>query len=168
MKQIEETRSLFAAIGLTVRSILRHRCWPVALALLAVVLVIPSLRAGWVMDDHFLRLTAVGSPRASEMIGSPMDMFRFLDGNPERAGPLMDLGLLPWWTSKEVKVEQVDGVGHLAHDFPIPVSVASRKARRRTSSCEVEVEEEHRIGHLARHLAVAITVTAKEALFEPE
>ncbi len=55
------------------------------------------------MDDHLLRLAAVGSPRVSEVIASPMDMFRLLDGNPERVGPLMDLGLLPWWTFKEVK-----------------------------------------------------------------
>ena len=103
MERDEETRNRFGAVGSTVRGGLRHRCWPVALALLAVVLVVPSLRVGWVMDDHFLRLAAVGSARASEVIGSPMDMFRLLDGDPERVGTLMDVGLLPWWTFKEVK-----------------------------------------------------------------
>ncbi len=103
MKLNEKTRHRFGAIGLTVRDALRHHYWPAALALLAVVLVMPSLRVGWITDDHFLRLAAVGSPRVSELSGSPMDMFRLLDGNPKRAGRRMDLGMLPWWTFKEVK-----------------------------------------------------------------
>lgn len=87
----------------TVRGVLSHRRWPVVAGLLAVVLVLPSLRVGWVMDDHFLRLAAAGSPAVAEVLGSPKDMFRLLDGNPERAERLMDLGILPWWTFKEVK-----------------------------------------------------------------
>jgi hypothetical protein len=55
------------------------------------------------MDDHFLRLATVGLPGDSEVIGSPMDMFRLLDADPQRAGRLMDLGMLPWWTFTEVK-----------------------------------------------------------------
>ncbi len=103
MKRDEETRSLFGAIRGTASRVLRHRGWPVVLAFLAVILVLPSLRVGWVMDDHFLRLAAVGSPRGSEVIGSPTDMFRLLDGNPERTERLMDLGIVPWWTFKEIK-----------------------------------------------------------------
>lgn len=129
MKRNEETPNRFGAIGLTVKGVLMHRLWPVVLALLAVVLVIPSLRVGWVMDDHFLRLTAVGPPRVSEVIGSPMDMFRFLDGDPERAGPRMDLGLLPWWTFKELKAAFWRPLTVLTHwlDFRLwPSSPASR------------------------------------------
>lgn len=103
MTRNEETGNRFGAIGLTVRRTLAHRCWPAVLALLAVVLVSPSLRVGWVMDDHILRLATVGIPGDSEVIGSPLDMFRLLDGDPERAGRWMDLGMLPWWTFKEVK-----------------------------------------------------------------
>lgn len=86
------------------RRALSHRYWPLVPAVLATVLVLPSLRVGWVMDDHFLRLAAVGAPGVSEAFASPMDMFRLLDGNPERAERLMDIGILPWWTFREVKV----------------------------------------------------------------
>jgi len=103
MKREEETRNLSSTIRGTARGVLGHRRWPVALALLAVVLVLPSLRVGWVMDDHFLRIAAVESSDVPEVFGAPMDMFRLLDGDPKRAEFLMDLGVLPWWTFKEVK-----------------------------------------------------------------
>ncbi|MGB2986365.1 MAG: hypothetical protein WBE26_10825 [Phycisphaerae bacterium] len=85
------------------RALLSGRYLPVVLAILAILMALPSLWVGWVMDDHFHRMTMLGSSRFPEAFGSPMDLFRFFNGDPERTGRVMDIGLLPWWTFKEVK-----------------------------------------------------------------
>ena len=82
---------------------LAHRRLPIAVALLAVALTLPALRVGWVVDDYFHRTAMLGSRVFGEFVQSPMDMFRFLDGDPARTGRLMDLGFLPWWTYPQLK-----------------------------------------------------------------
>lgn len=76
---------------------------PIFAALLAMILVSPSLRVGWLFDDDFHRLTIRGSTKCLAFSGSIWDMFRFLDGDPARTLELMDHGVLPWWTVPEAK-----------------------------------------------------------------
>jgi len=72
-------------------------------ALLAIVLTSGSLRVGWVMDDYFQRLAVLGSPNLSWFYSTPMEMFCFFDGDPQRNHRAMDIGIFPWWTFDRIK-----------------------------------------------------------------
>ena len=71
-------------------------------ALVGVALALPALRAGWFLDDHYHWLAMAGSRMLPEVFLSPMDMFGFFDGDPERTRRGMDLGLAPWWTDPDI------------------------------------------------------------------
>ncbi len=98
-----------------VRAALAHRHLPIVAAVLAVALALPSLGAGWLMDDYFQRASILRPPVLSEFFRSPIDMFRFLDGDPDRTGRLMDIGILPWWTFKQIKAQFWRPVTVLTH-----------------------------------------------------
>src|SRR5437588_6977688 len=42
-------------------------------------------------------------------------MFRFFRGDPDRARPLIDLGLVPWWTDPGLKGEFLQALTVLTH-----------------------------------------------------
>ena len=71
--------------------------------LLGIVLTLPSLWGGWVIDDHYHRQVLLGSDRLEGILGSRLDMFRFFDGDPERTQRMMDLGIIPWWTVPDLR-----------------------------------------------------------------
>lgn len=85
------------------RKILTHRFFPFYAAILAIVLTLPSLKAGLFVDDYHHKLLMDGSDSPIGLLDSPIDMFRFFDGDPERISELMDYGFLPWWTYEEIK-----------------------------------------------------------------
>ena len=83
---------------------------PVAVAVLAILVSLPSVRSGWFLDDLWHRMgyahaDALGES-ASELTSmrGPMRAYTFLDGSPERAHRLMDRGLLPWWANDRAKI----------------------------------------------------------------
>ncbi|MCP4658470.1 MAG: hypothetical protein GY856_23910 [bacterium] len=86
-----------------VHRILTHRRLPSALALLALCLTLPGLWVGWSVDDHFHRLALEGADPFGFGTTPPMDLFRFLDGNPELTRTIMDSGMVPWWTLPELR-----------------------------------------------------------------
>jgi len=94
---------------------LTHRRLPIVAALVAVALGLPSLGAGWLMDDYFQRATILGLPVLNEFFTSPMDMFRFLDGDADRTTRLMDFGVLPWWTYTGIRAQFWRPVTVLTH-----------------------------------------------------
>lgn len=71
--------------------------------LLGILLTLPSLWSGWVIDDHFQRQAFLGSHRLEGILGSSLDIFRFFDGNPVRTQRMMDLGIVPWWTVPDLR-----------------------------------------------------------------
>ncbi len=81
------------------------RSMPLVVAVLGVVMTASSLGGGWMMDDHYHRGTMLGLPRFREFFGSPMALFRFFDGDPERAERMMDFGMVPWWTFTDMKAQ---------------------------------------------------------------
>ncbi|UCD27943.1 MAG: hypothetical protein JSV03_12690 [Planctomycetota bacterium] len=99
-EQVTGTRGTLARFA---RMVLTHRYLPIFVALLAIVLTLPSLRAGWIGDDDWQRLKIMGSQNFKEFFGSPTDLFCFLDGDPEHIRRGMDIGLAPWWTYENVK-----------------------------------------------------------------
>lgn len=83
---------------------LSHRYLPFVLSLLAMALALPSLWAGLLADDFTQRNILLGTPFAAKFFGSPLAMFDFVDGNPERTRELMDIGFMPWWSLENVRV----------------------------------------------------------------
>jgi hypothetical protein len=85
-----------------VHTLLTHRYFPVAVAILAVILALPSLNAGLFVDDYHHKLLMDGSDSPIRLLKSPLDMFCFFDGDPQRTAELIDYGF-PWWTYKGIK-----------------------------------------------------------------
>jgi len=67
------------------------------------LLVLPSLQAGLLIDDYHHRLLFTDSDSPARLLDSPLDMFAFFGHDPERLQQLKDLGLIPWWTGDGVK-----------------------------------------------------------------
>jgi hypothetical protein len=86
------------ALARFVEAVLVHRHLPIIAALLGMLLTLPALRAGWAMDDYYHRFVILGPGNARDFCRSPMEIFTFLDGNPDRTLRMMDVGLVPWWT----------------------------------------------------------------------
>jgi len=81
-----------------------HRWLPLLLALLAMALALPSVWTGWQQDDLVQRYFLLGYPDYKGDTVSPLELFHFLSGDPERARALMDLGIIPWWTLETVRL----------------------------------------------------------------
>ncbi len=67
------------------------------------------------MDDFYHRVVLLRRPPWAEWLGTPAEMFRFFNGNPTRAGRLVDMGLFPWWTDLELKGEFLQALTVLTH-----------------------------------------------------
>ncbi len=85
------------------------------IAALALVLALPSLGVGMLMDDYFHHLVIQGSPRFPDITGNPFDMFRFFPGDPEHARRLMEHGIVAWWTYPELKAAFLRPLTVLTH-----------------------------------------------------
>ena len=95
--------------------LLTHTRLPVFLAALAVILALPSLWTGWQLDDITHRYFLLEYPDIQGKVCSPVDLFAFLDGNPERTRAMMDLGLLPWWTVEKLRLSFWRPLSSLTH-----------------------------------------------------
>jgi len=80
----------------TVGRWLTHPRLGVFLAILAVVLTLPSLGLGWQLDDHTYRFILLGEGPGRM---TPLRTFDLLNGDPELNAELRDSGQLPWWAS---------------------------------------------------------------------
>ncbi|MBN2376077.1 MAG: hypothetical protein JXD22_06735 [Sedimentisphaerales bacterium] len=87
--------------------LLAHPKFPFLLALAAMILTLGSLSVGIVMDDcwHWVALTKteIFDGTLPGHFGSGLDIFRFLDGDPQHNFALMDSGVIPWWTVRDIK-----------------------------------------------------------------
>jgi hypothetical protein len=97
------------------RALLAHRYLPLWAAMFAIVLTLPSLRVGLLLDDHLHRAMLPGGPRYEGLAPVLMNLFCFLDGDPHRTLQIMDHGVLPWWTVPEIKVMFWRPVSALTH-----------------------------------------------------
>jgi hypothetical protein len=95
--------------------VLSSRSLPFIAAILAVLLASPSLHLGFVADDHFHHLKIVGSPEFPQIEARPLDMFSFVESNPELVHKAVDRGLLPWWTYPGVKARFLRPVTAVTH-----------------------------------------------------
>lgn len=79
------------------RTLLAHERMPWYSGLIAILLLLPVLGTGFIMDDHAHKMLVVegsypGGPRGT------WDLFRFLDDDPEALQYAMNRGSWPWWS----------------------------------------------------------------------
>jgi hypothetical protein len=74
------------------------------IAALGVALTLPSLGAGFYLDDYVLWAAATGAPGLRDLFPRPLDPFAFIDGDPARTRAMMDRGILPWWTPEHARL----------------------------------------------------------------
>lgn len=84
-------------------AVLSHRRLGVALALLAALLVLPALWTGLHSDDLAHALALRGEQAYPAQSASPMRLFSFVDGDPERNRRAVESGLLPWWSVQTLR-----------------------------------------------------------------
>ena len=94
---------------------LTHSRFPFIAAALAILLTLPSLKAGWLLDDYHHKLLMSDYEGIIKPLESPLDMFNFLDGDPERASKGIDYGILPWWTYDKIKVAFLRPLASITH-----------------------------------------------------
>jgi hypothetical protein len=85
------------------------------LALLAVVVMLPSLWVGLVSDDCLIEVCQLGSAQLPEAQRSPFDVFSFCRGGPSVIQGFMDRGLLPWWTPPDFRFAFWRPLSSLSH-----------------------------------------------------
>lgn len=98
-------------------TILTHHRFPFIAAVLAILLTLPSLKAGWLVDDYHHKLLMSDYEGVIKSMDSPLDMFNFLDGDPERAAKGIDYGILPWWTYDKIKGAFLRPLASITHWF---------------------------------------------------
>lgn len=103
MNKEEHTTHSYSGSERLVHRVLTHRLAPLGIAAIAVMLTLSSLSVGLIYDDYHHKLLMSGPESPVRLLRSPMDLFNFFDGDPERISELKDLGLLPWWTSDGIK-----------------------------------------------------------------
>lgn len=99
----------------TLKRLLASPRAPIAAALLAVLLALPALGGGPMMDDYAHRTAfhpawqPPGGPRAD------WDMFRFQDGDAAYLRDNLDRGLWPWWTNPTFRLAFLRPLASLWH-----------------------------------------------------
>lgn len=85
--------------------VLGHGGIPFAAAIVAMLLVLPSVRSGFQSDDWWQR-AALLCPPGLETAFAPNDasLFRIADGDSARTRRLVDIGMLPWWCEETFKL----------------------------------------------------------------
>jgi hypothetical protein len=77
--------------------LLTHKHLPLIVAGLAILLTLPALRVGLIIDDFFIRVVVRQPESIPISIAHPLDTYSFLKGDPEYMLEAIDFGVLPWW-----------------------------------------------------------------------
>jgi hypothetical protein len=96
-----------------------HPRLPWVLAAICVLLTLPSLNAGYLLDDYLHQNILSGKVHA-EGPASPYGLFVFVDGDPAQVRARVEAGMLPWWTHETLQIafwrpltELTHGLDHL-------------------------------------------------------
>jgi hypothetical protein len=95
--------------------LLSSRAFVVVAVLLAIGLLLPALRVGFMMDDYAQPLWLRGGPNATGGPRGIWDMFRFQDADRGSLRLSLDAGIWPWWTSPELRLAFLRPVTSLTH-----------------------------------------------------
>lgn len=75
---------------------------PYLIAFIGVFFCLPSLWGGFAVDDYIMQIYLSGSEKYPDIFPQTNNIFMFANGDSVRNLKLMDIGLLPWWTSADV------------------------------------------------------------------
>lgn len=98
------------------RGWLQHRYLPWFLALMAMLLCVPSLWLGRYFDDDFHR-AALQRPEIPMIARSPAELFVFIAGNEQANRTSIAMGMLPWWASENLRIAFYRPVTGLTHSL---------------------------------------------------
>jgi hypothetical protein len=98
-----------------VRNLLASRFLPGWLALVAVILTLPSIRNGFQADDFFHREILLHPADHAIDDSAANGIFTFVDGNSERNFYRMNKGGLPWWTYQQLRISFFRPLAELTH-----------------------------------------------------
>ncbi len=93
---------------------LSTRYLPVWAAAIAVLLTLPSLGAGLILDDYHHCLVMRDPDNPCQFFHSRLDLFSFAV-SPEQVRRNVDLGLAPWWTGHDCKAAFWRPLSSLSH-----------------------------------------------------
>jgi hypothetical protein len=95
--------------------LLSSRAFIVVAVALAVVLLLPTLRVGFMMDDYAQPSWLRGGPHATGGPRGVWDMFRFQDADRASFKLSLDRGFWPWWTNPELRLAFFRPLTSLTH-----------------------------------------------------
>lgn len=95
--------------------LLASRAFIAVSALLAVVLLLPTLAVGFMMDDYGQLIWLRGTSHPAGSAHGVWDLFRFQDGNHATLQAKLDLGLWPWWTAADLRIAFFRPLTSLTH-----------------------------------------------------
>ncbi|MHC4660818.1 MAG: hypothetical protein ACYS8W_03955 [Planctomycetota bacterium] len=83
--------------------LLTHRRLPLAVAVVAAVLTLPSLKGGLMMDDFRQRIVVHQPELYTAELPHMMDTYDFASGDPEKGRRDIDFGCIPWYANPEFR-----------------------------------------------------------------
>jgi hypothetical protein len=98
-----------------IRRLLESRWCPLVLAMVAMLLVAGTLGTGIQFDDYIHHIKFEEPELWPGDSNSIVGMFDFVENNPKQLHEAMEVGMVPWWTSKALKVSFFRPVTALTH-----------------------------------------------------
>ncbi len=86
------------------RSILNSEKLGRYLAIVAILLASPALFHGLEVDDRLQRIGALHQGKLAYLGRNPINLYTFLDGNPDFTQSLVDRGIATWWTDADARL----------------------------------------------------------------
>ena len=78
-------------------SLLASRKFLFIIFVLAIIITLPSIKSGIMMDDYHMKALMLDPGNPHNFMTSPLNIFEFFDGDPARSQELIDYGWIPWW-----------------------------------------------------------------------
>jgi hypothetical protein len=91
-----------AGLGELVRNALAARSAPAVIIVVTVLFSLPSLLLGFSVDEYFQRVALSHNAELAGMERAPWDLFTF--ASREVDALLMEEGIFPWWTDRELVI----------------------------------------------------------------
>lgn len=98
---VQQPATWRARVACVLERMFAHRRFPLILAVLAVVLTLPSLGVGWIADDHYQRARMADADFFPGLSGQPWRFFDFAGRAPMTWA--IEIGVWPWWTSPDLR-----------------------------------------------------------------
>lgn len=97
------------------RRLLSSRAAPWCAALVALVLLSPAVRAGYLLDDYSFQILLNPDMQARGLGRPAWDLFRFEDGDPTHFARNLAVGTWTWWTAPDFRLAFFRPLSSLMH-----------------------------------------------------